>query len=86
MTEYPEQINTVEKFNQKSYKEKGSDFIGRVYHVEQENEIIENSTYRENVKLKCFVQPSKLDTITAELYEVSRGDIIITKTDESFYL
>ncbi len=208
MTEYPEQINTVEKFNQKSYKEKGSDFIGRVYHVEQENEIIEtlnklkkkyydathhcyaykllngkikysddgepggsagirilkaiehfhlvnqlvvvtryfggtkfgvgplgkayysaayyvleqseivvktlyyivyitssfnnishlhrivkqhnsiieNSTYRENVKLKCFVQPSKLDTITAELYEVSPGDIIITKTDESFYL
>ena len=38
---YPEQINTIEKFNQKSYKEKGSEFIGRVYHVEEENEIVE---------------------------------------------
>ena len=208
MMEYPKQINTIEKFNQKSYKEKGSEFIGRVYHVEQENEIvetlnklkkkyydathhcyaykllngkfkysddgepggsagirilkaiehfdlvnqlvvvtryfggtklgvgplgkayysaaydvleqskivvktlyytvyitstfnnishlhriisqynskIENSIYRENVKLKCFVQPSKLDIITAELNEVSRGEIIITKTEESTYL
>jgi len=208
MMKYPEQISTVEKFNQKSYKEKGSDFIGRVYHVQQENEIveslnklkkkyydathhcyaykllngktkysddgepggsagirilkalehfdlvnqlvvvtryfggtklgvgplgkayysaacdvleqskivvktlyytvyitssfnnishlhriisqhnskIENSTYWKNVKLKCFVQPSKLDVITQELNEVSRGEIIISKTDESFYL
>ena len=208
MMKYPEQINTIEKFNQKSYKEKSSEFIGRVYHVEEENEIvetlnklkkkyydathhcyaykllngkfkysddgepggsagirilkatehfdlvnklvvitryfggtklgvgplgkayystaydllkhseiivkslyytvyitsafnnishlhriisqhnskIENSTYRENVKLKCFVQPSKLNIITAELNEVSRGEIIITKTEESTYL
>lgn len=208
MMEYPEQIKTIEKSSQKSYKEKGSEFIGRVYHVEQENEIvetlnklkkkyynathhcyaykllngkikysddgepsgsagirilkaiehfdlvnqlvvvtryfggiklgvgplgkayystayevlehsemvaktlhytvyitsafnnishlhriisqhnskIENSTYQENVRLKCFVQPSKLDIITAELNEVSRGEIIITKTEESSYL
>lgn len=208
MMEYPEQIKTIEKFSQKSYKEKGSEFIGRVYHVEQENEIvetlnklkkkyydathhcyaykllngkikysddsepggsagirilkaiehfdlvnqlvvvtryfggiklgvgplgkayystaydvlghsemvvktlyytvyitsafnnishlyriisqhnskIENSTYQENVRLKCFLQPSKLDIITAELNEVSRGEIIITKTEESSYL
>jgi len=205
---YPEQIKTIEKFNQKSYKEKGSEFIARVYHVEQENEIvetlnklkkkyydathhcysyklmngkikysddgepggsagirifkaiehfelvnqlvvvrryyggtklgvgslgkayysaaysvlqeseivvktlyntvyftanfnnishlhriieqynskIENSIYHENVKLKCSVQPSKLEIITAELNEASRGEIIITKTEESFYL
>jgi uncharacterized YigZ family protein len=208
MIKYPEQIKTIEKFNRKSYKEKGSEFIGRVYHVEQEKEIvetlnklkkkyynathhcyaykllngkikysdnsepggsagirilkaiehfdlvnqlvvvtryfggtklgvgplgkayyasaydvlerseivvktlyytvfitstfnnishlhriitqnnskIENSTYQENVKLKCFVQPSKLDIITTELNEVSRGEIIITKTEESSYL
>lgn len=207
MIKYPEQIKTIEKFSQKNYKEKGSEFIGRVYHVEQEKEIvetlnklkkkyynathhcyaykllngkikysddgepggsagirilkaiehfdlvnqlvvvtryfggtklgvgslgkayytsaydvleqseivvktlyftiyitsafnnishlhriitqhnskIENSNYRENVKLKCFVQPSKLDIITAELNEVSRGEIIITKTEESSY-
>ena len=207
MIKYPEQIKTIEKFSQKNYKEKGSEFIGRVYHVEQEKEIvetlnklkkkyynathhcyaykllngkikysddgepggsagirilkaiehfdlvnqlvvitryfggtrlgvgplgkayytsaydvleqseivvktlyftiyitsafnnishlhriitqhnskIENSNYRENVKLKCFVQPSKLVIITAELNEVSRGEIIITKTEESLY-
>ena len=205
---YPGQINTVEKFNEKSHKEKGSEFIGRVYHIKEEKEIIEtlnklkkkyydathhcyaykllngkikysddgepggsagirilkaiehfdlvnqlvvvtryfggtklgvgplgkayyraacdvleqskiivktlyhtvyitssfnnishlhriisqhnskieNSTYREKVELKCFVQPSKLNIITAELNEVSRGEIIITKTEESTYL
>jgi putative IMPACT (imprinted ancient) family translation regulator len=41
MIKYPEQIKTIEKFNRKSYKEKGSEFIGRVYHVEQEKEIVE---------------------------------------------
>ena len=44
MIKYPEQINTIEKFNQKSYKEKGSEFIGRVYHVEEENEIVETDS------------------------------------------
>ncbi len=205
---YPDQIKTIEKFNQKSNKEKGSDFIGRVYPVEQENEMvetlnkvkkkyydathhcyaykllngkikysddgepggsagirilkaiehfdlinqlvvvtryfggtklgvghlgkayyraafdvleqskiviktlyyminitsafdkishlhriikqhnskIENSAYHENVKLKCFIQPSKLDIITAELNEVGKGEIIITNTEESIYL
>ncbi len=208
MIKYPEQIRTIEKFNRKSYKEKGSAFIGRVYHVEKENEVvetlnkvkkkyydathhcyaykllngkikysddgepggsagirilkalehfdlvnqlvvvtryfggtklgvgplgkayysaaydvleqseiviktlyyiiyitsafnnishlyriitqhnskIENLVYHENVKLKCYVQPSKLDIITAELNDVSRGKIIITKTEESSYL
>ena len=208
MMEYPEQINTIEKINEKSFKEKGSEFIGRVYHIKEEKEIveilnklkkkyynathhcyaykllngkikysddgepggsagirilkaiehfdlvnqlvvvtryfggiklgagplgkayysaaydvlelskivvktlyytvyitssfnnishlhriisqhnskIENSTYRENLELKCFVQPSKLDIITAELNEVSRGEIIITKTEEISYL
>jgi hypothetical protein len=32
------------------------------------------------------VQLSKLDIITTELNEVSRGEIIITKTEESSYL
>ena len=41
MIKYPEQIKTIEKFSQKNYKEKGSEFIGRVYHVEQEKEIVE---------------------------------------------
>jgi uncharacterized YigZ family protein len=208
MIKYPEQIRTIEKFCRKSYKEKGSAFIGRVYHVEKENEVvetlnkvkkkyydathhcyaykllngkikysddgepggsagirilkalehfdlvnqlvvvtryfggtklgvgplgkayysaaydvleqseiviktlyyiiyitsafnnishlyriiaqhnskIENLVYHENVKLKCYVQPSKLDIITAELNEVGRGEIIITKSEESFYL
>ena len=38
---YPDQIKTIEKFNQNSNKQKGSEFIGRVYHVEEENEIVE---------------------------------------------
>ena len=54
--------------------------------IEQNNSKIENSVYRENVRLKCFVQPSKLENITAELNDACRGKIIITKTEESFYL
>ncbi|NNG27976.1 MAG: DUF1949 domain-containing protein, partial [Ignavibacteriaceae bacterium] len=54
--------------------------------IKQYNSKIENSVYHENVELKCFVLPSKLEIITAELNEVSRGEIIITKTEESLYL
>ena len=54
--------------------------------IEQHNSKIENSVYHENVKLKCFILPSKLDIISAELNEISKGKIIIKKTEESYYL
>jgi len=54
--------------------------------IEKHTSKIENSAYHENVELKCLILPSKLDIITAELNEVGKGEIIITKTEESIYL
>ncbi len=38
----PDKINTVVKFKQVSYKEKGSEFIAQIFHSENEQEIVDN--------------------------------------------
>jgi uncharacterized YigZ family protein len=39
---YPEQMVTIDDFAEVSYKEKGSQFIGQVYHCETENDAVKN--------------------------------------------
>ena len=41
---YPEQIVTVDNFSEYSFKEKGSTFIGQVYHCEIEKDVTEAIT------------------------------------------
>ncbi|MCH7769638.1 MAG: YigZ family protein [Bacteroidetes bacterium] len=48
---YPEQIVTIDKFHEFSSKEKGSIFIGQVYHCETEDEVHDIIT---GVKKKYF--------------------------------
>lgn len=48
---YPEQIVTIDKFHELSSKEKGSIFIGQVYHCEAEDEVNDIIT---GVKKKYF--------------------------------
>ena len=48
---YPEQIVTIDKFHKFSSKEKGSIFIGQVYHCETEDEVHDIIT---GVKKKYF--------------------------------
>ncbi len=48
---YPEQIVTIDKFHEFSSKEKGSIFIGQVYHCETEDEVYDIIT---GVKKKYF--------------------------------
>ncbi|MBT8387965.1 MAG: YigZ family protein [Ignavibacteria bacterium] len=54
--------------------------------INQHNSKIENSAYHENLELKCLILPSKLDIISAKLNDVGKGEIMITRTEESIYL
>ncbi|MEJ2195335.1 MAG: YigZ family protein [Ignavibacteriaceae bacterium] len=48
---YPEKIVTVDNFSEYSFKEKGSTFLGQVYHCENETEVNEIMT---SVKKKYY--------------------------------
>jgi len=48
---YPEQIKTIEVFNELTFKEKGSSFIGQVFYNDNEEEVTRTLT---NVKKKYY--------------------------------
>ena len=50
---YPEQIVTVDNFSDFSIKEKGSTFIGQVYHCETGKEVNETISIGKEKILRC---------------------------------
>jgi uncharacterized YigZ family protein len=62
-------------------------FISHIHRIlSKHNSIIENSTFDTKANFECFSGLKEIEIISSELNEISKGEILISQSDEDYFL